>query len=209
MNRIPVMSTNPMPYQAIRRRNDGGGPSFVSSYSAALKCSASRRSMTSSSARPAATNRWRVGSHSSTRLALVHPEHRQERFLRDLDGPDPLHPLLAFLLLLEQLPLPGDIATVTLGKHVLPHRPDRFPGNDVASDRRLDGDLEHLARDQLLEPLGQVAPDRLGLVAVDDHRQRVDRLAVDEDVDLGKVRRAVAQLLVVHRGVALAAALEL
>src|SRR4029077_20876131 len=193
MNRMPAIRTNPTPYHAIRRRNEGGRPSFDSSYSAALKCSASRRSMTRSSARPAATNRWRVGIHSSTRSALVHAEHRQEGFLRDLDRPDPLHPLLSLFLLLEQLPLPGDIATVTFGKDVLAHRSDGFAGDDVTADRRLDRDLEHLAWNQLLEPLGQVAPDGLGLVAMDDHRQRVDRLAVHEDVDLGEVRRAVAQ----------------
>ena len=143
------------------------------------------------------------------RYALVRPEHREERLLRDLDGTDPLHPLLAFLLLLEQLPLARDVATVALGEDVLAHRPHGFAGDDVRADRRLDRDLEHLAGDQLLEPLGQDPPDRLGLVAVDDEREGIDGLAVDEDVDLGEVRRPVAELLVVHRGVALAAALEL
>src|SRR6188474_983920 len=170
MNRIPAMSANPTPYHAIRRRRDGGRPSWSSSYSAALKRSASRRSITRSRARPAAIIRWRVGSHSST-SALVHAEHREERFLRDLHRPDPLHPLLSLFLLLEQLPLPGDIATVALGKDVLAHRSDGFTGDDVTADRRLDRDLEHLARDQLLEALGQIAPDRLGLIAMDDHRQ--------------------------------------
>jgi hypothetical protein len=44
---------------------------------------------------------------------------------------------------------------------------------------------------------------------MDDDAQRIDRFTVDEDVDLREVGRPVAQLLVVHRGVALAAALEL
>ena len=42
-----------------------------------------------------------------------------------------------------------------------------------------------------------------------DERERVDRLAVDEDVELDELRGAVADLLVVHRGVAGGAALEL
>ncbi len=62
------------------------------------------------------------------RLALVHPEHRQECLLRDLHRADPLHALLAFLLLLEQLALAGDVATVALGEDVLAHRPHRFRG---------------------------------------------------------------------------------
>ena len=45
---------------------------------------------------------WKaVGHHDS----VPDLEHRQERFLRDLDAADALHPLLAFLLLLEQLAL--------------------------------------------------------------------------------------------------------
>src|SRR5690242_16583996 len=87
--------------------------------------------------------------------ALVHAEHRQERLLWDLDRPDPLHPLLAFLLLLEQLPLAGDVPTVALGEHVLPHGPDRLARDHVGADGRLDRDLEHLARDQLLQPFDQ------------------------------------------------------
>ena len=143
------------------------------------------------------------------RLGLVHPEHRQECLLRDLDRTHPLHPLLAFLLFLEQLPLAGDVPTVTLGEDVLAHRADGLAGDDVAADGRLDRDLEHLARDELLQSFGQLAAGGMRTIAVDDDRQGVDRLAVDEDVDLGEVRLAVAELLVIHRGVTLTAALQL
>src|SRR5262249_56192682 len=49
-------------------------------------------------------------------------EHREECFLRDFDLPDLLHALLSFLLALEQLPLPRDVAAVALRRHVLAHR---------------------------------------------------------------------------------------
>src|ERR1041385_2721965 len=39
-----------------------------------------------------------------------HLEHRQERFLRHLDGSDLLHTTLAFLLFLEQLALASNVA---------------------------------------------------------------------------------------------------
>src|SRR6266446_799479 len=52
----------------------------------------------------------------------AHPEDGQERFLRNVDFAHALHPLLAFLLLFEQLPLPRDVAAVALREHVLPHR---------------------------------------------------------------------------------------
>ena len=43
-------------------------------------------------------------------------QHGQERFLRNLDAADLLHPLLAFFLLLEQLALTRDVAAVALGE---------------------------------------------------------------------------------------------
>src|SRR5260221_9799263 len=91
-------------------------------------------------------------------------EHREERLLRDLDAADLLHPLLALLLLLQQLALTRDVAAVALGDHVLAHRLDGFAGNDLRSDRRLDGDLELLARDLLTQPLDERASGRIRLV---------------------------------------------
>src|SRR5437764_4508720 len=66
-----------------------------------------------------------------------HFQHRQERFLRDLDLADALHSLLAFLLLLEQLPLARDVAAVAFGEHVLAQRLHRLARDDAAPDRRL------------------------------------------------------------------------
>src|SRR4051794_25580926 len=42
-------------------------------------------------------------------------EHCEEGLLGDLHAPDLLHPLLAFLLFLQELALAGDVAAVTLG----------------------------------------------------------------------------------------------
>ena len=162
----------PAVYQASRRSSEGGRPQrSMSSYSAALKRSASKRRMTSSSGSPT-TIRTRSGSGTSSsrpttsgigrsgigerasagaRWAsfLAHAQDRQEGLLRDLDGSDALHPLLSFLLLLEELALAGDVATVALREDVLAHRGDGLAGDDVAADRGLDRHLEHLARDEL------------------------------------------------------------
>src|SRR5947207_12167740 len=88
----------------------------------------------------------RCGCNSSARperristLALgTHFQHREKRLLRDLDFPDALHPLLAFLLLLEQLALAADVAAVAFGEHVLAQRLDRFARDDATANRRLD-----------------------------------------------------------------------
>jgi hypothetical protein len=50
------------------------------------------------------------------RVISVDLQHGEEGLLRDLDVPDHLHALLAFLLLLEQLALAGDVAAVALGR---------------------------------------------------------------------------------------------
>src|SRR3954471_8021292 len=73
----------------------------------------------------------------------------EKRLLRDLHAADLLHPLLAFLLLFEQLALARDVAAVALGEDVLAQRLYRLAGDHAPADRRLNRDLEHLARDQL------------------------------------------------------------
>src|SRR6266480_3458192 len=140
---------------------------------------------------------------------LLNPEHREERFLRDLHGAYLLHPSLAFLLLLEQLALAGDVAAVALGGHVLAQRPDVFPGDDPRPDRGLDRHLELLARDQLPQPGRHGNAVVACLVGVDDLAERVHRLALQQDVDLHQVGLGLAGGLVVKRGVAAGARLEL
>src|SRR6266498_5301743 len=104
---------------------------------------------------------------------LVNLQHRQEGFLRDLHRPHLLHPLLPFLLLLQELPLARHVAAVALGGHVLAQRPNRLAGDHLGADGRLNHDLEQLARDQLLQLLGDLLPPFVGLVTVDDHGERV------------------------------------
>src|SRR5690606_9958073 len=113
----------------------------------------------------ASSNHFIMSAHP---LLVVHLEHRQERFLRDLDATDLLHPLLALLLFLEELLLAADVATVALGQHVLAQRLDVGAGDDLRADRGLDRHVELLARDQFLHLLGQLAAAALGVAAMDD-----------------------------------------
>jgi hypothetical protein len=127
----------------------------------------------------------------------------------DLDRPDLLHPLLALLLLLEQLALPADVAAVALGQHVLALGLDRLPRDDARPDGGLDRHVEELARDDLAQPLDHHLAGRVGLVAVDDQAQRVDDLARQQHVDADEVRHVVAGRLVVEGGVPLRPRLQL
>src|ERR1700737_2123507 len=88
-------------------------------------------------------------------LPAVHLESGDEGRLRDLDVADLPHALLALLLLLQKLLLAADVAAVALGHHVLARRADRLARDDAPADCGLDGDLEELARDQVLQPLAQ------------------------------------------------------
>src|SRR3989344_794873 len=65
-------------------------------------------------------------------------QHRQKSMARDGDFADIAHFLLAFLLLLEQLLLAGEIPSVQLAGHVLAVGGERLAGDDFAADRRLD-----------------------------------------------------------------------
>src|SRR5215470_7320018 len=88
----------------------------------------------------------RLSSYRAPRLSLllVEIEHGEEGLLRNLDRADLLHPLLALLLLLEQLALAGDVTAVALGEHVLALRLHGFARDHARADRRLDRDIEEL-----------------------------------------------------------------
>ena len=61
-----------------------------------------------------------------------------------------------------------------------------------------------MARDQVLQPFAHAAAAFFGHAAVDDQRQRIDRLVVDEDVHLDEVALAAADLFIVEAGIAAA-----
>ena len=81
-------------------------------------------------------------------------------------------------------------------------RGDGFAGDHLAADGCLDGDFEQVAGDQVFQPFAHAAAARLCGAAVDDHAQRVDGVAVDEDAHLHKVAFAVADLVVIERRIA-------
>ena len=64
-------------------------------------------------------------------------------------------PARATRLLLQQLLLARDVSAVALGQHVLAQRGDGLRRHHAVADGRLDGHLELLPRDELLEPLHQ------------------------------------------------------
>src|ERR1700677_3066916 len=149
------------------------------------------------------------GGHQPSVSVVTQAQRRDEGLLGHLDPADVLHLLLALFLLLEQLALAGDVAAVALGQHVLALGLDRLAGHDAPADGGLDRDVEHLARNELPQLLGHLAPVGVGRGPVHDGREGVDRCMVDEDVHPHQVARGVVLGLVVEAGVALGPALQL
>src|SRR3984885_10291791 len=65
-----------------------------------------------------------------------------ERLLRHVDTTDGLHPLFAFLLLLKQFALAGDVTAVALGQHVFADRANVLARNDFGAALRWNRHLE-------------------------------------------------------------------
>src|SRR4028119_62117 len=132
-------------------------------------------------------------SHRGKSRAVSDAQGGEEGLLRDLHAAYLLHAALALLLLLQELLFAADVATVALRGDVLAVGADRLAGDDPAPHGRLYRHLEVLARDELLELLHERPPAVVGLVAVDDDRERLDRVARDQDLDLDQVGGLVAQ----------------
>src|SRR5467141_2860134 len=111
----------------------------------------------------------------------------KERLLRDFPPSDLLHTLLPFLLFLEQLPLARDIPAVTLGQNVFSQGGNRVASNHLASDRGLNDNFKHLPRNEFPQPRAEFFPPLVRLLAVDDRRQRIDGLTVEQYVKLHKI----------------------
>src|SRR5262245_38894663 len=179
----------------------------------ARRCGAKNRASTPHTIPVTAASATSTNAKSKTisdprRSLLADPEHREERLLRDLHRAELLHALLALLLLLEELALARHVAAVALREHVLAQRLHRRARDHLAADRGLDRDLEHLARDQLLHLVDQLAAALVGALAVDDDRERVYAVAVDQHVEAHERRRLEVAEFVVERGVAAAHRLQ-
>ncbi len=60
-----------------------------------------------------------------------------------------------------------------------------------------------MRRDQFLHLLDHGAAAALGALAVHQHRQRIDRLVVDQDLHLDEIGRLVVGEMIVERGITL------
>src|SRR5689334_14785241 len=94
-------------------------------------------------------SRWEsLSSSLAIRLCF---QHFNESLLRNVDGAERLHALLAFLLFLEQLPFARDITAITFGGHIFSKCTDGFTRNNLSANRGLDRHLILLMRNNLFQ----------------------------------------------------------
>src|SRR6266511_4081155 len=110
----------------------------------------------------------------------IYLQRRDERLLRDFHLAELAHALLALLLLLQELALARHVAAVAFGGDVLAQRAHGLARDDLAADRGLDRHLEHVRRTELLEFFHHGAAAAFRARAMDQHGERVDRIAVDQ-----------------------------
>src|ERR1700722_20472993 len=88
--------------------------------------------------------RWRLSFASA-----VHLQCSNKSLLRGADLAELPHLLLAFLLLLQKFAFARDVAAVAFCGDVLAQRADGLARDDLAADRRLDRNLEHVRRGEI------------------------------------------------------------
>src|ERR1700732_5051503 len=142
-------------------------------------------------------------TRSTATASAIHLQRGDKGLLRDVDLAELPHLLLAFLLLLQKFTFARDVAAVAFRGDVLAQRPHGLARDHLAADRGLDRNLEHVRRDQLLHLLDHGAAAALGALAVHQHRERIDRLVIDENLHLDEIGRLVVGEMIVERGVAL------
>ena len=131
-------------------------------------------------------------------LFLVQFEHCHEGTLRNFYSTDLAHSLLTLLLLLEEFSLTGDITSVTLRSHVLSNSLYSLTGDDLRSDRSLDGDIELLSRDKFLQLFAHLASEVICMVSMNKRRKRIGWITIQENVKLDKLSLLEADDMIVE-----------
>ena len=108
---------------------------------------------------------------------------------------------LPFFLFFEQFLLARDITTVALRQHILAQCTDVGTRDDALADGGLHRHDKLLPWYQILEFGDEALPLVVSVVTVHDHRQRIDRFGVDQDIQLDQVTFAILVELIIEAGI--------
>ena len=130
-------------------------------------------------------------------MFLIKFQYSEERLLRHLHVSNLFHTLLSALLLLQQFALTADVTTIALGRHVLTYLLHCLTGDDLRPDGSLDGDVELLTGNELLQFLAHPASEGDGIILMRQRRQCIDGLSVEQDIQFRQLRGTEAVDMVV------------
>ena len=112
------------------------------------------------------------------KLVFIQLQHGHKGLGGDRHRTKGTHSLLAFLLLLQQLLLSGDVTAVALGQNILTQSLDGLAGDDLAADGGLHRDLKLGAWDVLLQLFSDLSCPGIGVVCKEDEAKRIDDIAI-------------------------------
>ena len=112
------------------------------------------------------------------------------------------HAFFTFFLLIKEFSFPGGIAAIAFGRHVFAHGRNGFARNDLAANGRLNRNFKEVARDKLFEAFAHLASAAFRIIAVNQHRERINGIAIDEDRHFHKVAFAQAYGLIIKTCIA-------
>ncbi|VTR65980.1 hypothetical protein DESC_40011 [Desulfosarcina cetonica] len=137
-------------------------------------------------------------SRYAVALIRVGLQHGEKGGLGQHHLADHLHSLFPFFLFLQQLAFTADVPAVTLGRYILSKCRYGRTGDDLAADGALNGDLEHLAGNLLLELVTGNAGPVYRIVPVGQHGKGIHPFAVDQKIQLYQVGLAVIDQFVIE-----------
>ena len=108
--------------------------------------------------------------------------------MRNLHIANLFHSLLTAFLLLQQFSFATYVTAIALGQHIFTDLFDRFACNDFRTDSSLNRNVELLSWNQFLQLFTHPATKGDGIVLMRQCRECVDRLTVEQDVELDEFR---------------------
>ena len=114
---------------------------------------------------------------------LVEFQDSEEGFLRHLHVADFLHLLLTALLFFEEFALTAHVTSIAFCGNVFAQLLHRFAGNDFCTDGGLNRDVKLLTGEKFFEFFAHATSKIDRVVNVGQCGKRIDRFAVEENVE--------------------------
>ena len=127
----------------------------------------------------------------------------------DFDRADSFHPFFTSFLFFKEFALPRNVTTITLGQDILAQGFDVCPSHDFLSDSGLNGYFKLLTRNDFLELVYNQLTTLIGKFLVNDKAESINLVAIEENIHLHQLGRAILRNFIVKASIATSRGLEL